>query len=88
LSAVSFAFSLATVVHFDYDLECGHKAVTNVADTDVSNAYRVGSKILCPECGYQSTEIVGEKLTQDGIVISETKPPATPASGENPIPVD
>jgi hypothetical protein len=79
---------LPTVVHFDYDLICGHKAVANVADTDVSNAYRVGSKILCPECRYDNREIVGEKLTQDGIVISETKPPATPGSDENPTPVE
>jgi hypothetical protein len=77
---------LGIVVHFDYNLECGHKAVTNVIDTDVSQAYRVGAKILCPECRYQSRQIVGEKLTQDGIVISETRPPAT--SGENPTPVE
>ena len=77
--------NLATVVHFDYDLECGHKAVANVADTDVPNAYRVGSKILCPECRYDNRQIVGEKLTQDGIVISETKAPPRP--GENPTPV-
>jgi ribosomal protein L14E/L6E/L27E len=79
---------LVIVVHFDYDLICGHKAVANVADTDIPNAYRVGAKILCPQCRYESREIVGEKLTQDGIVISETKPPATPGSGENPTPVD
>jgi hypothetical protein len=77
---------LGIVVHFDYNLECGHKAVTNVIDTDVPQAYRVGAKILCPECRYQSRKIVGEKLTQDGIVISETKP--SPSSGENPTPVD
>jgi hypothetical protein len=79
---------LGIVVHFDYNLECGHKAVTNVIDTDVPRAYRVGAKILCPDCRYQSREIVGEKLTQDGIVISETKPGAAPSSGENPTPVD
>ena len=82
------SFKLGIVVHFDYNLECGHKAVTNVIDTDVPAAYRVGSKILCPQCQYQNREIVGETLTQDGIVISETKPPASPASGENPTPVD
>lgn len=79
---------MGIVVHFDYQLECGHKAVTNVLDTDVPAAYRVGAKILCPECRYQSRKIVGEKLTQDGIVISEIKPGAAPSSGENPTPVD
>jgi hypothetical protein len=77
---------LGIVVHFDYDLECGHKAIANVIDTDVPEAYRVGRSILCPDCRFQNRKIVGERLTKDGNLISEVKAPPKP--GENPTPVE
>lgn len=79
---------MTTVVHFDYILECGHTAIANVIDTDVDEAYHVGSSILCPDCSYQSRLIIGEKQTKDGTVIEEIKPPVVPGTGENPTPVE
>ena len=79
---------MSVVVHFDYDLECGHTAIANVIDTDVDEAYHVGSSILCPDCSYQSRKVVGEKQTKDGTVIEEIKPPVVPGTGENPTPVE
>ena len=78
----------AVVVHFDYNLECGHTAIANVLDTDIAEAYHMGSSILCPQCSYQSRKVVGEKQTKDGVVVEEIKPPVTLGSGQNPTPVE